>query len=368
MEGYSCVVCKKFKTDNTFEYIDHISNHDELDKLDLTNDLNKMKKQKECCNYCRKEISDYYNFQKHKNTCVWNKFLSFIDEIQKTEIIDEISKKCSERKKEISICSMRDIKNNSIEGDQNQIQAVAGIQNQVNNNNNKNQIVIHMNNFGKENLQMLDPNINANIKDELLKTLGSYPRNHKIHAMRRFSNDNIKKTFIKVFEEVYFNNKYPENHNIYVSTKVHERPFHIFLNDRWENTGDTSSMIDVILRIKKIFEEWIIEIFNEVNSECIDNEDYDQYDLNIEFVETLTNDLDLFTQCLAQKQYNISSVKDMTKLFRDIAYKNRRVVEPTYKQTLGAPNRKKQLMLTKKNEDQEVMRIGKTKLRIKGMY
>jgi hypothetical protein len=373
-------VCKDFKTNNTYEYVDHMLSHPKLDDLSLKTDLNEMKKKTGICKYCNKNIKEYYSYQKHiKTGCIRKKTLDYLDNLDtKEEIhefmnilatkfntsqeIDEIISILTKKRKLIEHHNpdKSTTYNTAISGAVNLVNST--VSGSVNNNNNNISNNISLNNLRKENLDMLNEYKNVKFQNNLFDSLGEF-KESRVDAFVEFDREKIKNAMVMLFEEVYFNKEYPENHNIYVTSKAYDRPFHVYINDVWEKTGDLKTIADIIIRVKQIFKEWIKQNLKNTIDEFIKEGNQEEANYYKKYLNVLFEDLERLCECIAKKMFNVTSVREITKLFHDTAYKHRRTVEPTFKDTVISPNRKKKLILTKKDA-----RPHKTKLRIKGMY
>ena len=367
METYVCSLCKDLEpTTNPYEYIDHMYTHKQLDDLSLKTDLNEMKKKEGSCKYCNKKIKEYYSYQKHiRSGCKRQKTLEYLDKLDSTQEIKEFIGLLTKKLQTVENNNHEkpNTYNTTVNGNMNLINSAIG--GNVNNNNISNNI--SLNNLREENLEMLNEDKNINFQNNLFESIGQF-KESRVNAMVEFDREKIKNAMVMLFEEVYFNEEYPENHNIYITSRAYDRPFHVYVNDIWEKTGDLKTIADIIIRVKQIFKQWIKRNMKISIDEFICEGNEDEANYFKKYMKVLFEDLERLCECIAKKMFNVTSVKEMTKLFHDTAYKHRKIVEPTFKETVAIPNKKKQLMLTKKNEDREAMRIGKTKLRIKGMY
>jgi hypothetical protein len=208
------------------------------------------------------------------------------------------------------------------------------------NNNNINNISISLNNFGTndENLDMLYDESQESLEfgQKLLDTLGNFNDGNGINSLRKFERDAVKETFLMLFEEIYFNEKYPENHNIFVNDKSFYRKFHIFLNDRWSKIGNVNTLKEIIIRLKDIFLEWVRKNYYEPN---INNPDYPETSRQWleDYYQILKDDLNLLSQSMENRKITLKNTKTMLREFLEVAYKNRKVVEITFRQTKEKP-------------------------------
>lgn len=339
---HQCNLCNVFSSNNIFSFISHLDNHmRENGLLSIKEDLNKMKQTSGNCDVCNKSMSNYYNYQRHQvSSCVYSKFTESIVNISNPDKLTSIIKQCNKqleslRKKQDNYINngvYADITNkgNYVNGNNNG-SIISGNNNRINNNN----ISISLNNLNEENLDILNKNEHKDFQRSLIKTLGNFENtsldNSNIQIAQKFDTESIKNLFVMLFEEIYFNEKYPENHNIYVNSKISYRPFHVYVNDRWSKEGNLDTIKDIIIRLKDIFLDWITELIHnktEENPEDIEVRDYYNRYLNI-----LSEDLIVFVGRLKEKELTLKSTKKLVKHFFDVAYKNRAIVESTFKNT-----------------------------------
>lgn len=317
---YNCELCNDYITDNIYSYIGHIDQHiKENNKLSIKSDINTLKKTPGSCDVCQKEMSNYYIYQRHLQTsCVYSKLLETISTISDKSKLAMIMDKCESQigKYNQSIIS------GNIQNCDN-VNIITGNNNEINNN--KNNITINLNNLKNENLDMID---SGEFAQKLLNTLGTFNES-PVKILRKFEFEAIKNTFTYLFEEIYFNEKFPQNHNIYINSQVYYRPFHIYVDDRWCREGNLETIKDIIVRLKEIFMEWITDV---ITNNCKETDDLNEIKELQEYLEILKEDLNIFVQNIDNDK-QLRSAKKLVKHFFDIAYNNRGVVENTFKET-----------------------------------
>jgi len=325
--------------------------------LSIKEDLNKMKQVSGKCDVCDKSMSNYYNYQRHQTTsCIYSKFTNSIVNISNPDKLASIIEKCnmqleSLRKQDNYINNgiHADISNNGnfVNGNNNG-SIISGNNNRINNNN----ISISLNNLNEENLDILNKHEHKEFQRSLIRTLGDFENtsldNSNIQIAQKFDTESIKNLFVMLFEEIYFNEKYPENHNIYVNSKVSYRPFHVYVNDRWSKEGNLDTIKDIIIRLKDIFLDWITELIHNKTEE--NPEDIEVRDYYNKYLSILSEDLIIFVSRLKEKELTLRSTKKLVKHFFDVAYKNRAIVESTFKDTNKSMLGKRKLDLKKKTK------------------
>jgi hypothetical protein len=204
-----------------------------------------------------------------------------------------------------------------------------------NNNTNiqNNNISINMNNLREENLDMI---ASKDFENRVMKKLGSFSE-QQVRCIRAFDRNRIKETFIMFFEEIYFNDEYPENHNIFVNSKVYNREFHVFVEEKWKKIGNLSTIKDVVLRLIDIFLEWMVDNLNSFIDTAEDQKTVDYY---TEYWKILNEDIKSFKigvndNKIYPKTNDFKSAKTILREFFDIAYNNRKIVEKTFQDTKG---------------------------------
>lgn len=317
-----CNFCD-YSNKNTFKFIEHLDDHIKYkNQCSLKYDVNKMKKEKGSCENCCKIFSNYYNYKIHKKKCESPKsiILTNLDKISTEsdleEILQVLGKKLKSKKLNTQFVEVSDIRDNYM---------ITGNNNKINNNNNNN-IQINLNNIKCENLDILHSKSDFKFRQDLLETLGTFDET-EIKCMRKFKSESIKNTFLTLFEKLYFNEEYPENHNLYINNKQYCKNFHIFVDDKWSRIGDLDTIKDIILRLKEIFTDWITQTVNEQISQ---EEDVETIKDLQEYLDILKTDLNHFIGSLRDKKITFKSAKKLLKDFFDIAYKNRNTVKKTY--------------------------------------
>jgi len=332
---HKCILCDGFTTNNLFLFVEHLENHENIDNISCKQELNDLKKRKDKCNICDINISNYYNYKKHRTkSCLRPKIIGQLEKLNDSDelmlILKEIKSKIRRNDDEIS----------SINNNNNNV-----VYNNVQYGQNNNMISI-VNNLHQENLDVLklSKNEHQEFQQLLLKTLGTHDGN-EVKALRKFQSEAIKNTFIMLFEEIYFNTEFPENHNIYINSKTYYRPFHVYVNNRWSKEGDLDTIRDVIIRLKDIFSEWITEV---VDYQIYQETDQEQIKQFKEYLMILQEDLNIFVRQFKQNKVSFQNAKKLIKEFFDIAYRKKNIVEETFNKTKSKPLRRLRLNLKNK--------------------
>lgn len=343
-----CGLCE-FTAKGKFEFIEHLDAHQKIEQISIRNELSKIKKESGSCRYCNKIISNFYNYQTHRKKCLSPEELIFLNlsKITNKEIFSKIISECRQKLNQ----NVGVTQHNSISGGQNSI--IENVISGDNNINNVNHISINLNNIRDENLQILESG-NPRFQQKLLDTLGTYDKN-EVRSLRKFNKEAIKNTFLTLFEELYFNDKYPENHNLYVNHKTYYKNFHVYVDDKWSRTGDLNTIKDIIVRLKEIFQEWITKTIEDI----IKDDPSEETD-HLEYLRVLCEDLDIFIGGLKEEEVPFMSAKKLIKEFFDIAYKNRLTVKKTFDITRQEPIKKLKLCLERHDKPKKI------RMRIKG--
>jgi len=346
-----CDLCE-FQAKGKFEFIEHLDAHQKIEQLSIRNELSRVKKEPGSCRYCNRMISNFYNYKIHRKKCLSPEELIFLNlsKITDEEVLTKFISECRQKLKNQSVGVTQ---HNSISGGQNSI--IENIISGDNNVNNVNHISINLNNIKDENLNILRSSENSKFQQKLLNTLGTFD-NNEVKSLRKFNKEAIKNTFLTLFEELYFNDKYPENHNLYVNHQTYYKNFHIYVDDKWSRTGDLNTIKDIIVRLKEIFQEWITKTIEDI----VKNDPSGEKD-HLEYLKILCEDLDIFIGGLKEEEVTFMSAKKLIKEFFDIAYKNRLTVKKTFDSTRQEPIKKLKLCLQRNNEPKK-----KIRMRLKG--
>jgi len=163
------------------------------------------------CKFCKKNFTRKDNMLKHmRNMVCKKKKTEEIFENLKNEIKEELKNK-------LEIKEFENFENNKIINS-NQITNF----NNFNNINSNNKVIININNFGDENLNMLNENY---LKNNFLKMpFTAIP---------------------KMIENIHFNNKYPENQNIRLLNKK-DNKVQILENNKWKYVSKEDTLRNLI--------------------------------------------------------------------------------------------------------------------------
>jgi len=286
-----------FDSDIT-DYNEDITNYD-IDIEDIDNKIDKINnkiselykksiKKKTVCTFCNTIFLNKTNLLRHiKNSCIRNKELNtkindFITEKnniinKKTKIMDDINR-INDQKKQLEQEKNKIMDQHKLKEKDDEIKKLREameklIQKQVSpnisitNNNNKvinNNLIVNINNFGKEDLSHITLN------DYKKYLSGFFPG------------------FIKFIEKVHFDENAPENHNINI-TNIKSKYLHIYEDNKW-TLKEKVDVIDKFINKKYTMlvdkcEE--LEEKNEISDKIID--DFVQFTQNYKDQEAQKN-------------------------------------------------------------------------------
>tara|TARA_R100001163_G_C5055470_1_gene191933 strand:- start:895 stop:1869 length:975 start_codon:yes stop_codon:yes gene_type:complete len=278
----NCTTCL-FKTINTFEFIDHTEIHPAIN-------VNNLKKRSDQCPLCKKEMINYYKYIRHKNNCPEKKQFKLIKSmINNINHIDHMKE----------IRDMMDMRIRELE----------------NNNEKTNEIIeksININNLGSETTIML----NKSIINRIFSIIGNIVLDLK-YILEIEKIDNL---FTFLFNKIFINEKYVENHCIYITDKNRKRPFYIFKDDKWTKTGNLQTLRDLVIKINTIFLQYLETTIKDIVE---NNNDKNRY---MKYKEVITYNLNLFFD----KKTNRKLMNKICYSIYDLFYNNKSVIKETF--------------------------------------
>ena len=343
-----CKFCNKKLTEQRY-YLTHLETHKEdnelLDKIYKETERIKGNKYKPFeCSKCSKSFATSKYLRNHMA-----KFCKGIDEEKILELVkgsDDIKymKKLQTLVNEKVQKLEANIINGDVNGQNNNVQFNDQSHNNRNNNINiKNDYKIEINNFGeqRENIQYLAEHENferliphmEKILDYVNDEIENDKKPTRFNSAIRMKiltgiTHGIRDLCIELYKLIHCHEDHPENHNIYITNLKKEILFFIYVNNRWERSGNMNTLKN---EIENVFTALINSLDHYITMAEADGGDVE------DFKEIKRRVIDLYNQ--NNKQFN----ENLKKSFYDVTYQNKEIIGDTYQNTV-----KKRLSLSRR--------------------